>query len=68
MFKLNRNIVIALCTACAILAFAFYERHHPSGSVPDGVYFLGAAAIALIPALTGSRSCASCRNKTPDVS
>jgi hypothetical protein len=66
MFKLNRRIGFALCTAFALIAFAFYERHFPSGSVPDGVYFLGAAAIALFPVLTRSRRCAGCENETSD--
>ena len=32
MFKrLNGNIIIALCTACAMIAFAFYERYEVAG-------------------------------------
>jgi len=32
--KLNSNIIIALCTSGAMIAFAFYQRYVPSGTVP----------------------------------
>jgi hypothetical protein len=46
--KLNSNIIVALCTGCALIAFAFYERHEASGSVP-AVVFYGAAAVICLP-------------------
>jgi hypothetical protein len=46
--KLNANIIVALCTSSALIAFAFYERHQASGSVP-AVAFYGAAAVICLP-------------------
>jgi hypothetical protein len=60
--KLNSNIIIALCTSCALIAFAFYERHGASGSVPAVAFYGAAAVICLLPVLYGLLRHKTCRN------
>jgi hypothetical protein len=60
--KLNSNIIIALCTSCAIIAFAFYERHAASRSVPAVAFYGAAAVICLLPVLYGLLRHKTCRN------
>jgi hypothetical protein len=49
--RLDSNIIIALCTSCAIIAFAFYERHGASVNVPVVAFYIAAAIICLLPVL-----------------
>jgi hypothetical protein len=49
--RINANIITALCTSCAMIAFAFYERHGASGSVPEVAFWAAAAGISLLPVL-----------------
>jgi hypothetical protein len=56
--KLNSTIIVALCTSSALIAFAFYERHQASGSVP-AVALYGAA---VLPVLYGLLRHKTCRN------
>ena len=60
--KLNSNIIIALCTSCAIIAFAFYERREASCSVPAVAFYGAAAVICLLPVLYGLLRHKTCRN------
>ena len=45
----NATILIALCTSCALIAFAFYERYDGSGTPSATVFYVAAAAICLLP-------------------
>jgi hypothetical protein len=49
--RLNGNIITALCTACAMIAFAFYERYKTSVAVPTVAFYGAAAVICLLPVL-----------------
>jgi hypothetical protein len=60
--ELSSNIIIALCTSCAIIAFAFYQRHEASGSVPVVAFYGAAAVICLLPVLYGLLRHKTCRN------
>jgi hypothetical protein len=59
----NGNIVTALCTSSAMIAFAFYERHATAAPVPEIAFYLAAAAICLLPVLYALVRHKSCRNK-----
>jgi hypothetical protein len=61
--RLNANIIIALCTSCALIAFAFYQRHEASGTVPAVAFYVAAAVICLLPVLYALLRRKSCRNK-----
>jgi hypothetical protein len=61
--KLNAKIIIALCTSCAIIAFAFYERHAASNTLPAGEFYIAAAVICLLPVSYALLRCKTCRNK-----
>jgi hypothetical protein len=37
--RLNAHIIIALCTSCAIIAFAFDQRHDASINVPAVAFY-----------------------------
>jgi hypothetical protein len=55
--KLDANIVVALCTSCAIIAFAFYERCATSDIVPAVVFYVAAAVICLLYPLLRRKVC-----------
>jgi hypothetical protein len=57
------NLIIALCTACSMIAFAFYERYEASHTVPQVAFYLAAAAICLLPVLYAILRHRVCRNK-----
>lgn len=65
--RTNPTIVIALCTSCAIIAFAFYQRSAPSVIVPTVVFYLAAAVICLLPALYALVHCKTSRIKKPNM-
>lgn len=44
--RLNANIIIALCTSCALIAFARYEA---SINVSAVAFYITAAIICLLP-------------------
>ena len=44
--RFNSNFSIALCTGCALIAFAFY---HTSIAVPAVAFYVTAATICLLP-------------------
>jgi hypothetical protein len=44
--RLNSNIVTALCTGGAMIAFAFYQSHI---TVPAVAFYIAAATICLLP-------------------
>ncbi|HEY6272050.1 MAG TPA: hypothetical protein VIX19_08660 [Terriglobales bacterium] len=46
--KLNANIILALCTSCALIAFAFYERYAASHIVPTVALYGAAPAIYIL--------------------
>jgi hypothetical protein len=60
MFK-RSNIIVALCTACALIAFAFYQRYEGPVAVSETEFFVAAAVICLAPVvyafLRGKRAC-----------
>ena len=47
----NPNIIIALCTSGAMIAFACYQRYAPSGTVPEFALYVAAAVICLLPVI-----------------
>jgi len=49
--KLKTNTIIAICTAGAMIALAFYERHGGPNPVPEIAFYGAAAAICLLPVL-----------------
>ena len=61
--RLNVNIIIAFSTSCAMIAFAFHERHEASGTVPEVAFYGAAAAICLLPVFYGLLRHMGCRNK-----
>jgi hypothetical protein len=62
MFRINANIVIASCTSCALIAFAFYERYQASNPVPEVAFYGAAAIICLLPVLYALLRHKICRN------
>lgn len=60
----NADVIVALCTGCALIAFAFYERYEASGTVPAVAFYVAAAAICLLPVLYAILRHKTCRNKT----
>ena len=65
MFKrLNTPGIVAFCTSCALIAFAFYQRRAASEAVPAYAFYLAAAIICLLPvlhALIRQKTCRSIR-------
>ncbi len=62
--RLNTKIIVALCTSCAIIGFAFYERHAASNPVPAVAFYIAAAVTCLLPVSCALLRCKICRNKT----
>jgi hypothetical protein len=62
--RLNANIIIAFCTSCAIVAFAFDQRYGASITVPAVAFFVAAAIICLLPVFYALFRRKTCRNKT----
>jgi hypothetical protein len=58
--RLNPNIIIALCTACAMIAFAFYRAYI---NVPAVVFYVAAAAIIILPRVYASACWKARRDK-----
>jgi hypothetical protein len=58
----NAEIIFALCTSCALIAFAFYERNEASGTAPAVAFYLAAAAICMLPLLYAILRHKICRN------
>jgi hypothetical protein len=58
----NADVIVALCTGCALIAFAFYERYEASGTVPAVAFYVAAAAICLLPVLYAILPHKICRN------
>ncbi len=61
--KRNSTIVIALCTAAALIAFAFYRRYEGPIPVPAEAFYVAAAIICLLPVFHARLRHKSCRNK-----
>ena len=59
--RLNSNIITALCTACAMIAFAFYQAYI---TVPAVALYVAAAIICLLPVVCAPLFRKACRNKT----
>ena len=59
--RLNPNIIIAFCTSCALIAFAFYERYKTLDTVPQVAFYGAAAVICLLPVLYGLLRHKNCR-------
>lgn len=51
--RLNANMIIALCTGCGMIAFAFYERYGSGALPPAATLYLAAAGICLLPVVYG---------------
>ena len=64
--KLNTNIILAFCTSCAMIAFAFYQRYETSITVPVVAFYIAAAIISLLPVFYALLRRRICR-KTPSV-
>jgi hypothetical protein len=47
--RLNANIIIAFSTSCALIAFAFDQRHEASITAPAVAFYVAAAIICLLP-------------------
>ena len=62
--RLNSNIITALCTAGAIIAFAVYQVYIPVS--PVALYIL-AATICLLPVVFAPACRRACRNSTSNV-
>jgi membrane protein YdbS with pleckstrin-like domain len=62
--RLNAHIIIALCTSCAIIAFAFDQRHDASINVPAVAFYVAAAIICLMPVVYALFRRKTCRNQT----
>jgi hypothetical protein len=59
--KPTGNIIIALCTSGALIAFAFDQRGHPVVRVSAVTLFVAAAIICLLPVLYGSLRHKTCK-------
>ena len=59
--KQKETILIALCTAAALIAFAFYQRYETPVTMPALAFYIAAAMICALP-YTGSRRKA-CRSQ-----
>jgi hypothetical protein len=57
--RLNSNIITALCTGGAIIAFAFY---HAYITVPAVAFYVAAATICLLPLVYAPPCRKACRN------
>jgi hypothetical protein len=64
--RLNANIIVALCTSCAIIAFAFNQRSKAPITVPAVSFYIAAAIICVLPVFYGLFRRKTCRNKTPN--
>jgi hypothetical protein len=69
MFKrLNTLVIVALCTSCALIAFAFYQRDAASLAVPAVAFYFAAAFICLLPSLYAVFRHKTCRSeRTPKI-
>ncbi len=62
MFKpFNANFITAICTGCALVAFAFLKVYI---DVPAATLYFAAAAICLFPVLYAPARRKQCRDKT----
>jgi hypothetical protein len=59
--RLNANIIIAFCTSCAMIAFAFYQRHEASINVSAAAFYIAAAIICLLPVVYSLFRRTTCR-------
>jgi ABC-type Mn2+/Zn2+ transport system permease subunit len=57
--RFNSNIITALCTGGAIIAFAFYRSYI---TVPAGAFYVAAATICLLPVAFASARRKACRS------
>ena len=58
--RLNSSLITALCTGCAIIAFAFYQAYV---TVPAVALYVAAATICLLPVVYAPACRKACRNK-----
>jgi hypothetical protein len=56
--RFNSNIITALCTGGAMIAFAFYQSHV---TVPAVAFYVAAATICLLPAVFAPACRRACR-------
>lgn len=59
--RFDSNIITALCTACAMIAYAYY---HTYIAVPATAFWVAAAVISLLPVGYRLVSRKACRNRT----
>jgi uncharacterized MnhB-related membrane protein len=59
--RLNSNIITALFTGGAIIAFAFYQPHI---TVPAVAFYVAAAGICLLPVVFAPACRKACRTNT----
>ena len=64
LHKRRSNVIIALCTSSALIAFAFYQRYQPV-TLPIDAFFVAAAMICLAPVLYRLLACKLRRSKLP---
>jgi hypothetical protein len=65
--KSTQTIVIALCTAAALIGLAFYQRYGGPISVSEATLYVSAAVICVLPAAYRLVRCKSSRNKAVNV-
>jgi len=66
--KFNSNLIVALCTALAVIAFALDQRHTHFIPLSVTQLFIAAAVICVVPAFYKALRCRMNRHKTPVVS
>jgi hypothetical protein len=59
--RFNSNIITALCTAGAMIAFAYYRSHI---DVPAVAFYVAAAIICLLPVVFAPACRKACRTNT----
>jgi len=62
--KRRTHLIIAVCTGCALIAFAVYQRHH-SVLIPRSAFYGAAALICVIAELFDLFRYKNCRSKSP---
>jgi uncharacterized membrane protein YjjB (DUF3815 family) len=64
MLHIRRTqLIVALCTGCALIAFAAYQRHH-AVPISSAAFYVAAAIICVIGELYGRLRRKTCRSKS----
>ena len=61
--KRRLQLIIAVCTSCALVAFAVYRRHH-SVPVPVIAFYVAAALICVVGQVYGRLQHKTCQTKS----